>query len=86
MRLTTGSRLKALDKAEKLTAFDVVTLVESPRKLLQEAMAFFMDENVVWDGDKKIFVTSGKDTNKIIGSINRDNFEDVRDMMLQVLQ
>lgn len=84
MRLTTGSRLKALDKAEKLTAFDVVTLVESPRKLLQEAMAFFMDENVAWDGDKKIFVTSGKDTNKIIGSINRDNFEDVRDMMLQV--
>ena len=84
MRLSTGRKLKAFDKAEKLTAFDVVTLLDSPRKLLQDAMAFFMDENIIWDNDKKYFVTSIKDTNQTIGVINRDNFEDVRDMMLQV--
>ncbi|MGN0819843.1 MAG: hypothetical protein ACI4M6_05550 [Christensenellaceae bacterium] len=84
MRLSTGKKLKALDNAEKLTAFDVITLLDSPRKLLQDAMAFFMDENICWNNEKKVFITFIEDTNNVTGVINRDNFEDVRDMMLQV--
>lgn len=84
MRVTTGRSLKALEKAGKLTTFDVVTLIDAPRELLREAMAFFMGENIAWDKATKVFVTTDKQTNQIIGSINRDNFEEVRDMMLQL--
>ena len=41
MKMSTGKRLKALDNEDKLSAFDVVTLLEPTRQLLQEAMAFF---------------------------------------------
>ena len=42
MKMSTGKRLKALDNEDKLSAFDVVTLLEPTRQLLQEAMAFFI--------------------------------------------
>lgn len=84
MKLSSGKQLKALAKDTRLGIFDTITIVESSRKLLQEAMAFFMDEEVVWDDKNHVFITKSKTTGEIIGSINRDNFDDVRDMMLQV--
>lgn len=83
MKLTTGRTLKKLEENEKITVFDTMTILEQPRKLLQEAMAFFMLESLQWDNKKLQFVTLS-DNGSAVGTINRENFEEVRDMMLQV--
>lgn len=41
MKMSTGKTLKALENADKLNAFDAVTLLDPTRQLLQSAMAFF---------------------------------------------
>lgn len=80
----TQRKLKALVENEKLSTFDVATLLEQSRELLRTAMAFFMDEELIWDKNKHEFLTRSKDDHRLIGSINRDNFDEVKDMMLQV--
>ena len=84
MKISSGKRLKALDEDTRLGTFDTITLLEVSRKLLQNAMAFFMDEELVWDDKRHVFLTKSKTNGELIGSITRDNFDDVRDMMLQV--
>ena len=84
MKLTTGKQLRALTKDNKLGAFDTITVLEPTRQLLQEAMAFFIDEELSWDNSRRCFITISKINHNKIGCINRDNFDDVRDMMLQV--
>ncbi len=84
MRTVSGRSLKALSNNEKLNSFDVLTVLDAPRKLLQEAMAFFMDEELVWDGKRRVFIAKAKTSDGAVGCIDRDNFDDVRDMMLQV--
>lgn len=78
-----GRELKALND-ERLQAFDVVILIEPIRELLQNAMAFFIDEQLRWDGKNYKFEAYSKIEDKVIGYIDRNNFEEVRDMMLQV--
>lgn len=84
LRVAMGRRAAPLEKNQKLQTYDVVTLIETSRELLREAMAFFMQEEVLWNEKKRIYETYSKDENKIIGEINRENFEEVRDMMLQM--
>ena len=81
-RLTSGRPLSKLDNA-KLTIFDTMTLIDSTRELLQKAMAFFMQENLTWDSEHRLFISTD-DKGEAIGHIDRDNFEEVRDMMLQL--
>ena len=83
MKTSTGKQLKALIKDDKLNAFDAVTLLEQTRQLLQDAMALFIDEELIWGKEQRAFLTKSKNNHEIIGCINRDNFDDVRDMMLQ---
>lgn len=83
MRLSTGKRLRSLEQNDKLTLFDVICLIEEPRKLLQKAMAFFVDEIVSWDESARSFILKN-DLDEDVGRINRENFEEVRDMMLQM--
>ena len=84
MKITTGRNLRKLEQNEDLSLFDVMTLIDEPRMLLQNAMAFFMCETLTWDKISRAFITTSTDKNETIGSINRDNFEEVRDMMLQL--
>lgn len=72
--------------AESLSAFDVVTLLPPTRALCIEVMSFFMVENVVWDEDNRKFVAylTDDDGQHVSGEINRSNFEEVRNMMLQL--
>lgn len=83
MKVSTGKKLKALVGNDKLNAFDAVTILEPSRQLLREAMAFFIDEDLEWDDKTRSFTTKSKNTHDKIGCINRNNFDDVRDMMLQ---
>lgn len=82
MQAYTNKKLNALVKNDKLSTFDVLTIIEPPRKILQEVIAFFLDEEIEWDKIKFCYITKLK--GNVIGSINRKNFDEVRDMMLQV--
>ncbi len=82
-KLTLGKKTKALER-EQLEVFDIITLIDNSRELLLNAMAFFMEETISWDSKNRILLTYSKDDNKQIGEINRKNFEEVRDMMLQM--
>lgn len=85
LQVSSGKALKALTKnQEKLTSFDILTFLDSQRELLRNAMAFFMDENLEWDKAERIFIAKHSDTGETVGRITRENFDDVRDMMLQV--
>lgn len=83
MKVSSSKQLRSLNGKDELNAFDVATLLDQPRQLLQDAMAFFIDEDLEWDKRKRVFITKSKDNHNEIGKINRDNFDDVRDMMLQ---
>ncbi len=84
IKISRGKQLKSLDSRDKLNAFDVVTLLEQPRQLLRDAMGFFIDEELMWDERTRSFISEDKNNHDKVGCIDRNNFEDVRDMMLQV--
>lgn len=84
MELSTGKRLSILEKNKKLNEFDCITILDSTRKVLQEAMSFFMDEELIWEAKKFMFISKSNDVQNTVGYIDRNNFNDVRDMMLQV--
>jgi len=69
--------------AGELGLFDVMTLIPPFRQTLQEALGFFLSEEIRWVEKEHRFCTTGAD-GKEAGAICRDNFDDVRDMMLQL--
>lgn len=83
MQMSSGKKLNALIHSDALTAFDVITILDSPRQMMQTVLAFFMDEELSWDAGERKFWTASKDTHERVGAIDRNNFENVRDMMLQ---
>lgn len=82
-RSVSGKKLKALDN-EKITSFDAAILIDGMRNLLQSAMGFFLIEEIVWDDKTRSYLTNDKETKKQVGVINRENFDEVRDLMLQL--
>lgn len=83
MKITTGRNLRKLEQNNDLSLFDVMTLIDEPRMLLHNAMAFFVVEDLIWDKVTRSFLLVDSEGNKV-GAITRENFEDVRDMMLQM--
>lgn len=83
LKVSTGRSLRKLEENDKLSLFDVMTIIDEPRMLLQDAMAFFVDEKIVWDKPNRHFVLLDNNGGAI-GKITRENFEEVRDMMLQM--
>lgn len=81
IRLTS---IKTLQESDKLNVFDCLILVEQVREMLLSAIKFFMDEDIVWDANTFRFETHSKEEGTTIGYIDRNNFEEVRDMILQV--
>lgn len=71
---------------EKLTTYDVITLLPQTREFCREVLSFFMAETLEWDGASRKFVayTTDDDEQHVTGEIGRDNFEDVRVLMLQL--
>lgn len=84
LRMIGGKSYRLLDENQKLETFDVATFADSTCGLLREAMAFFIDEDLIWDKGKHIYTCISRKTGEQVGQINRDNFEEVRDMMLQM--
>lgn len=83
VKKTTKRSLAPLTKNKKITAFDAITLFQDTRELLSEALGFFLFEEVNWDETNRKFVVTSKEGEKI-GEICRDNYEDVKDVVLQM--
>lgn len=85
-------KLAGLRGAEKiastkaLSAFDAVTLLKPTRELCGEILSFFMLEDLVWDDGNRKYVAflTDDDGQHVSGEVNRSNFEEVRNMMLQL--
>lgn len=73
---------RALDDP-RVEVFNAMTLFKDTRELLQNAMAFFINEKLEWDSEKKNYVITN-DAGADIGIISRNNFEEVRDALLQL--
>ena len=66
-------------------SFDVVTLLEQTRELCRGVLSFFMVENLVWDEKNRCYlVVTPEENPKLIGQINRNNFDEVKKMILQL--
>ena len=83
------AKLRGIDrlKATKgLTLYDAITLLKPTREMCAEIFSFFMLETLVWDeNDRKyVAILTDDDGQHVSGEINRDNFEKVRSMMLQL--
>ena len=67
-------------------AFDVATLLTQTRELCRVVLSFFMLEDLVWDEAHRRYLVVAKDSDEpnVIGEVNRDNFDEVRCLMLQL--
>ncbi len=80
-----------LGKSESLNIFDMmVTLKADFREMVRCALAFFIVEKIAWCEEEKCFGTfregqDGENEGGIrVGKIDRENFDAVRDMALQM--
>jgi flagellin-specific chaperone FliS len=70
-----------LIKHEKLNVFDAMILTDF-RNLLKEILGVFITEKIEWNEKDREYLTIG-DNGKKVGIINRENFKEVEDMILQ---
>jgi hypothetical protein len=72
---------------EKFILFDSITLLDSTRELFMSILGLFFIEEPIWDEHKRVFYICKKETDKkerfYVGCINRDNFEEVRKIILK---
>ena len=68
---------------DALNVFDVATLLGQTRELCRGVLSFVMVEDLIWDEKGRRYVAVNPETQEMIGEINRDNFEEVRRLMLQ---
>jgi hypothetical protein len=73
---------------EQFRVFDIATLLKQTRELCRGALSFFIVENIVWDEANRRFAIyvndeENEDRQIVIGEINRENFDDVRRIILQ---
>ena len=72
-----------LQKKDNLGVFDMMTLQKDFRMMLHQALSFFIAEDVVWEDKSYSFLMLDKKENQI-GAIDRNNFDEAKDMALQM--
>lgn len=79
-------QLRGVDKLDRdiFNVFDVITLLIQTREICRRVLSFFMVEDLIWDEAGRRYLTMApNETHEPVGEINRDNFDDVRRVMLQ---
>ncbi len=75
-------------KHERITMFDAATLIQATRELYRGALSFFMEEEIVWDDSSRKYIAYAlgdkESVPQIVGEITRENFEEVRHLILQM--
>lgn len=70
---------------ECFNTFDVAMLLPYTRELYRGVLSFFMAEDLLWDDvHRKFLVVASDDSAGQIGEINRENFDEIRNWMLQL--
>lgn len=75
-----------LSGKDKLTVFDVTTLLMQTREFCREILSFFIVENIDWDENRRRFIVYKleNEEKQIVGEINRDNYEECEKAILQL--
>ena len=82
--------LRGIDKVCKdgFSIFDKITLLPHTRELCRDTLSFFMSEEIVWDDKTRAYLAfspdEGLDEPRAVGTISRDNFDEVRTKMLRM--
>lgn len=84
--------LKIRDSYDKLdevsksqcSIFDFLIGVDDTRNNLQESLSFFIAEKLQYDSVSKTFLLIDEKSNKIVGVIDRDSFEEIKDGICQL--
>lgn len=73
-------------RKDALNVFDAVTLLKQTRELCRTVLSFFIVEEPFWDETKRRFLLLSREEEipKVVGAVNRDNFEDVRRLILHL--
>jgi hypothetical protein len=84
LKCVSQSQATMFEQADKLTLFDMMAILKPEfRELLRCAFDFFLLEKIIWDEKQNCFLTFSEG-NEEVGKISRDNFDEVRDMALQM--
>lgn len=76
--------IRVLEKIpDKFETFDIMILIPQIKKLLAEAMAFFIIDTILWDEKTFAFNVLDKNNNPT-GRIDRDNFKDLCEIVLKL--
>lgn len=75
-----------LNTITSLTAFDAATLLPDTRKLFNAILSFFIVERVIWKEEERKFVTVAvqDDEPQVVGEITKNNYDELRKLILQV--
>lgn len=75
-----------LDNKENpdISSYELVTKDINMRTFLREALNFFIEEDVEYHTESNAFTTYACGTKEMVGSINRDNYAEVVDVILQL--
>ena len=68
---------------DAFNVFDVATLLSQTRELCRGVLSFFMVEDLIWDEKERRYLAVNPESQELVGEINRENFEEVRRLMLQ---
>lgn len=82
LNFVSPNKAAILRDVNQLSLFDLVTIIDNLKSVVQEALSFFLVEELSWDSIRHKFITTDKDTKKKVGEITRDNFDEVRDGIL----
>lgn len=84
----TKNLVKGLTEKSDVTVYDIVALVPSIRGALYETLSYYLEENVTYDERSRTFITFKKERKDsepmVVGSITRDNYDEFRDVVLQM--
>lgn len=87
LKYDTITGVRGVDKLQKakdrLTVFDIVALMPMTREAFRGVLSFFIVEAIVWGEDEMSYVVLNE-KNEVVGRIARDNFEEVRKMILNM--
>lgn len=74
---------ETVSKLKQLEPYCVAVIFPGTIELLRQAMAFFMLEKPQWDSKENCFIVCDSEE-RLVGKIDKDNFESVRAAMLQL--
>lgn len=68
---------------ESASMFDIISRDSQLQELYREVFNFFLEENVIWNDDKDVFITYSNENERLTGVIHRDIYSELCNIILQ---